>query len=79
MKAKHILHRRGMDIRPQELIEKSIEIYNWLDTYKAEDESGIYYKVNPGGAADYSDKPVHGKYGLYSGSSGTGFFSPASV
>ncbi|MBQ8054424.1 MAG: hypothetical protein IJ198_11575 [Lachnospiraceae bacterium] len=74
MKAKHILHRRGMDIRPQELIEKSIEIYNWLVTYKAEDESGIYYKVNPGGAADYSDKPVHGKYGLYSGSSGTGFF-----
>ena len=74
MEAKHILYRRGRDIRPQELLEKSIEIYNWLDTYKAEEESGIYYEVNPGGAADYSDKPVHGKYGLYSGSSGTGFF-----
>ena len=74
-----------MDIRPrlfgtqidrydEEYLQAGIEIYDWLETKKVAGRDGIYFEVNPDAPTDYSNEPVHGKYALYSGASGTGFF-----
>ncbi len=62
------------NIEVSDYLESSLQIYNWIDSNKIRGKNGIYYAVNPGSAEDYSNRAVHGKYGLYSGSAGIGIY-----
>lgn len=62
------------NIKEQDYLNASLEVYKWLEENKIEGNAGVYYKTNPGGLVDYEAHPVHGRYGLYSGSAGIGVY-----
>lgn len=61
-------------VKEQDYLDASIQIYDWVHAQAQTDGSGISYRINPDAPVDYTGGPVHGKYSLYSGSAGTGFF-----
>ena len=73
MDIKPRLFGKQIDDYDEEYLRAGIEIYNWLELKKVSGKDGIYFEVNPDAPLDYSNEPVHGKYGLYSGASGIGF------
>ena len=59
------------DIEPKEYLTAALQIYNWIEAKKIQSQTGLY-EINPEGPVDLTGGPVHGKYSLYSGSSGIG-------
>lgn len=66
--------RGEMTATCDDYLDAALQIYDWIEAHKIRGNAGIYYEINPGGAEDYTGRPVHGRYGLYSGSAGIGFF-----
>ena len=63
-----------LNINSDDYLTAGLEVYSWLSEHRIDGNNGVYYETNPGSIIDYSDHPVHGKYGLYSGSAGIGIY-----
>lgn len=61
-------------VKEQDYFDVSVEIYDWVHSHAQADGRGISYRINPDAEVDYTGRPVHGIYSLYSGSAGIGFF-----
>lgn len=58
----------------EDYLNAALQIYEWVESNRIDDETGVTYRVNPGSVVEYEEHAVHGKYGLYSGSAGIGIF-----
>lgn len=60
--------------REEDYLNAALQIYDWIENNRKDGEDGVYYRVNPGAAIEFTEHAVHGKYGLYSGSAGIGLY-----
>lgn len=58
----------------EDYLNAALQIYDWIENNRRDGEDGVYYRVNPGAAIEFTEHAVHGKYGLYSGSAGIGLY-----